>query len=84
MYFWLHWVFLAVCGLSLVAVKRGYSLVAMHGASHCSGFCCWRAQSQGCVGFSSCRHMSLVAPWHMESFQTMDGTYVPLHWQADS
>ena len=31
MYFWLHWVFLAVYGLSLVALKRGYSPVAMHG-----------------------------------------------------
>ena len=77
MYFWLHWVFLAVYGLSLVALKRGYSPVAMHGASHCGGFCCCRAQSLGCVGFSSCWHMSAVAPWHMESFRTMDGTYVP-------
>ena len=29
-YFWLPWVFIAACGLSLVAVSRGYS-VAVHG-----------------------------------------------------
>ena len=28
---WLHWVFVAMCGLSLVAVSRGYSLVAVPG-----------------------------------------------------
>ena len=28
---WLHWVFIAVRGLSLVVVSRGYSLVAVHG-----------------------------------------------------
>ena len=26
-FFWLHWVFVAVCGLSLVAVSGGYSLL---------------------------------------------------------
>ena len=26
--FWLCWVFIAVCGLSLVVASRGYSLVA--------------------------------------------------------
>ena len=29
--FWLHWVFVAVHGLSLVSVSRGYSLVVMRG-----------------------------------------------------
>ena len=29
--FWLHWVFIAIHGLSLVAVSRGYSLVAVRG-----------------------------------------------------
>ena len=29
LYFWLHWVFVAACALSLVAASRGYSLV-MH------------------------------------------------------
>ena len=27
-YFWVHWVFVAACGLSLVAGSGGYSLVA--------------------------------------------------------
>ena len=31
-YFWLHWVFIAVRRLSLVAVNRGYSLL------RCTGF----------------------------------------------
>ena len=30
-YFRLHWVFIAVHGLSLVAVSEGYSLIAVHG-----------------------------------------------------
>ena len=43
-FFWLHWVFIAVCGLSLVAVSRGYSsLQDTVLASHCSGFSCCRA-----------------------------------------
>ena len=29
-YFWLHWVFVAVQGLSLVAASRGYSLGVVH------------------------------------------------------
>ena len=27
----MHWIFVAACGLSLVSVSRGYSLVAVHG-----------------------------------------------------
>ena len=30
-YLWLHWVFIAVCRLSLIAARGGYSLVAVHG-----------------------------------------------------
>ena len=75
---------LAVCGLSLVIVSRGCSLAAVRGlliavaslvAEHrleVHGF-----QYLGCMG--------LVAPWHVGSSQTRNGTYVPtLHWQADS
>ena len=29
-YFWLHWVFVAMHRLSLVAVSRGYTLIAVH------------------------------------------------------
>ena len=28
-YFWLHWVFIAVCRLSLTGSRRGYSLVVV-------------------------------------------------------
>ena len=35
-YFWLHWVFVATHGLSLVAASRGYFLCSCGGrASHC-------------------------------------------------
>ena len=34
-YFWLHWVFIAVHGLSLVTVSRGYSSL------QCAGFSLW-------------------------------------------
>ena len=59
-YFWLHWVFIAACGLSLVAVSGGYSLLSAR-ASHCSGFSCcgaWALGVQSSVvvacGLSSC------------------------------
>ena len=52
-YFWLCWVFVAACGLSLVAARGGYSLL------HCAGFSLrwllslWSTGSR-CMGFSSC------------------------------
>ena len=36
----LHWVFVAGHRFSLVVKIRGYCLIVVHGASHCSGFCC--------------------------------------------
>ena len=50
-YFWLHWVFVAAHGLSLVA---GATLRCGVQASHCSGFSCCRAWALGLLGFSSC------------------------------
>ena len=59
-YFWLHWVFLAVSRLSLVAVSRGYSSL------WCTGFSLWcaglslrwllllRTTGPRRAGFSSC------------------------------
>ena len=29
-YFWLHWVFVAMCGLCLVAASGGYPVVVVH------------------------------------------------------
>ena len=34
-YFWLHWIFVAACGLSLVAASKGYSTL------RCAGFSLW-------------------------------------------
>ena len=52
-YFWLRWVFVAACGLSLVAVSRGYSSLL------CAGFSLkWllllRSTGSRRAGFSSC------------------------------
>ena len=52
-YFWLHWVFAAACGLSLVAASGGYSPL------WCTGFSLqWllflRSTGSRCAGFSSC------------------------------
>ena len=57
-YFWLHWVFVAARGLSLVVVSGAYSLL------WCAGFSLrWLPllQSIGsrCVGFSSCGSQAL-------------------------
>ena len=90
--FWLHWVFVAVRGLSLVAVSGGYSSL------RCAGFSLrWLLllQSMGSrhAGFSSCGSQALEcrlsscgarAPWHVRSSPTRALTRVPLHWPADS
>ena len=52
-YFWLHWVFVAACGLSLVAASGG------HSSLQCVGFSSrWllllRSMGSRSVGFSSC------------------------------
>ena len=44
--FWLHWVFVAVHGLSLVVASGGCSSCGAR-ASHCSGFSCCGAQALG-------------------------------------
>ena len=43
-YLWLHWVFVAARGLSLVAVRRA-TLCCGVWASHCGGFSCCGAQA---------------------------------------
>ena len=52
-YFWLLWVLLAACGLSLAVMSRGYSSCSVR-ASHCGDFSCCRAQALEHSGFSSC------------------------------
>ena len=64
-FFWLCWVFIAVCRLSLVAASRGYSSLRCMGFS-CSGFSCGGAQALGtrasvvaAHGLSSCGSRAL-------------------------
>ena len=98
-YFWLRWVFLAACGLSLVAVSRGYSLLPCV-ASHCSGFSLqWllllRSTGSRHAGSVVVAHRlqsagSAVAAHGLSCFVAC-GTLpdqglnpCPLHWQVDS
>ena len=73
-YFWLCWIFVAAQGFFLVAASRGYSLIAVHGLSRCSGFSCCGAQALGHAdflrahGLSSCRSLALehrLNNWYM-------------------
>ena len=70
MYFWLCWVFIAVCGSAPVVVSGGRSSYGVW-ASCCRGFSCtgW-AQQLG--------HTGLVALQHVESSQTRDRTVSPV------
>ena len=53
LFFWLHWVFVAVRGLSLVAASRGYSSLWCTGFSSRWLLLLWSTGSRR-VGFSSC------------------------------
>ena len=93
-YFWLHWVFIAALGLSLVAASGGYSLL------WCAGFSLqWllllRSTGSRCMGFSSCGSRALER--RLSScgarlscfaacgiFLDQGSNPCPLHWQADS
>ena len=56
-YLWLCWVFVAMCGLSLVAASRGCFLVVVRGLL--LGLLCCGAQALGLVAFSSCSSEAL-------------------------
>ena len=85
--FWLLWVFIAACGLSLVLASGGFCFL------WCAGFSLWGLrllQSSGsrCVGFSSCSSRALehwlssLASRHVRSSWTKDRTRVPcIAWQ---
>ena len=53
LYFWLRWVFIAACGLSLVLASGGYSLVWCVGFSTWWLLLLWSTGSRH-TGFSSC------------------------------
>ena len=81
-YFWLHWVFVAVCGFSLVAASESYSLL------QCVGFSLWWLLLLWSMG-SRCAGSVVVA--HGPSCSGACGILpdqgsnpCPLHWQADS
>ena len=63
-YFWLRWVFVAVCGLSLVAASRGYSSLQCAGFSHCGGFSRCGARAVGAwVSVVVARRLSSCGVW---------------------
>ena len=52
-YFWLHWVFIAVCGLALVEARRGHFLLWYKGSS--LRWLLWlQGTGSGYAGFISC------------------------------
>ena len=70
-YFWLHWVFVAACRLSLVVASGGYSSL------WCTGFSLqWllllRRMGSKCTGFSSC------GSWALERRLSSCGTWAQL------
>ena len=52
-YFWLHWVFIAACRLSLVVASGGYSSLQYAGFS-LQWLVLLRSTGSRCAGFSSC------------------------------
>ena len=83
LFIWLRWVFVAVHGLSLVAVSRGYSSLRGAGFSLRWLLLLWSTGSRH-AGFSSCGtwaqslwRTGLVAPWHVGSSRTRARTRVP-------
>ena len=69
-YFWLHWVLIAVRGLSLVVASRGYSLIALPGLLLLRSTCSRVRQ------FQWLWHTGLVTSQHVESSRTRDRTHV--------
>ena len=61
-YFWLHWVFIVVLGLSLVA---GAALSCGVGPSHCGGSSCCRAQAPECMLSSCAQSLLLQGMWDL-------------------
>ena len=81
--FCLPWVFIAPCGLSLVAASGGYSSLWCAGFS-LSWLLLLRSMGSRHVGFSSCSTRAqqlwltgLVAPRHVGASRTRDRTHVP-------
>ena len=81
-YLWLHWVFIAAQGFSLVVESRGYSLVVVHrlftvAASHC------RAQALRHMGSAVVAHRSICSS-ACGIFSDQGSSLCPLRRQVDS
>ena len=93
-YFWLqwafvvtHWLFVGVCGLSLIVTSWGYSLVAIYRTLIAvASLVEHRLQSVWGSVVASHRlwnacsvvvAMGLFAPWHVRSSRTRDSIHVP-------
>ena len=81
-YFWLHWVFVAVRGLSLVAA-RGATLRCGARASRCSGFSCCGARALGMWASVVVAHR-LSCSVACGIFPDQGSHPCPLRWQVDS
>ena len=73
-YFWLHWIFIALLGLALVVVSGGLSLLWYSAFLLRWLLFLWSMGSKY-MGFSSCSS-DPVAPWHVESSQSRNRTRV--------
>ena len=96
-YFWLHWVFVAAHGLSLVVASGDYSSLWCTGFSLRWLLLLWSTGSR-CVGFSTCGTWAQqlwlagsVVVAHGLSCSAACGIFpdqgsnpCPLHWQGDS
>ena len=71
---WLHWVFVAVPGLSLATDSRGHSLAVACGRS-LQRLLLFQSTSSRHTGFSSSRHMGSVVAVHRLCFSTVCGTF---------
>ena len=81
-FFWLHWVFVAACGLSLVAASRGCSSL------WCAGFSLWwllllQSTASRLMGSVVVAH-GLSCSAACRIFPDQGSNPCPLHWQADS
>ena len=75
--FWLHWVFIAVHELSLVAASRDYFVVAVCRLLTAVGSRC-RAQALGREGFNSCSKADLGCKVMSLLFNTLSGFVIAI------
>ena len=82
-FFWLCWVFVSVCGLSLVVTNRGYSLIVVHGLLIVVASLVVEHRVQ-CVPVSVAAALRLSCPSACGIFPDQGSSPGPLNWQVDS